>query len=283
MTLPKKISLDVLNHSQGETFDFEKAYRECFVDVDKPVEKPPIAMGIGHDWQGNLNPTFTYGESSVLIAPKKSKKTFFKTALASCYIGGNAQNYFPDIITTRKKDLYVLDFDTEQGNYYAPMAFKRVGKMVGFKYENYLPFSIKKLSKKDRLMFIDMVIERYKGKIGIVFIDGVKDLIVDPNSQSESDRIIEYQEKWTGTGLHLCEVIHKTFEKDKAFGSIGTKTQDKGETSIFLESTRGEKEDEKNQPIKVFQRDARGSAFKTFYFDLDLQTLIPKECEPVKW
>ncbi len=279
----KKLDINILQNKQEDGFDLEKAYKDCFIDTDKPIQKPPIAMGIGYDWHNNLNPTFTYGESSVIVAPKKNKKTFFKTALASCYIGGNSQNYFPEIISTREKDLYVIDFDTEQGMYYAPLASKRVVKMVGHKYDNYLPFTIKKLSKKDRLMFVDRVIEKYKGKIGLVLIDGVKDFITDPNSQTESDNVIEYVEKWTSTGLHLITVLHKTFEKDKAFGSIGTKVQDKVETSIFLQSTRGEKEDDNNQPIKVYQRDARGSAFKTFYFDLDLNTLIPKECNEPNW
>ena len=179
--------------------------------------------------------------------------------------------------------MYVIDFDTEQGMYYAPLASKRVVKMVGRKYDNYLSFTIKKLSKKDRLIFVDKIIEKYKGQIGLVLIDGVKDFIVDPNSQTESDNVIEYVEKWTSTGLHLITVLHKTFEKDKAFGSIGTKIQDKVETSIFLQSTRGDKEDDNNQPIKVYQRDARGSAFNTFYFDLDLDTLIPKECNEPNW
>jgi len=278
----KELIFDEIKNNKRE-FNFDEAFKNCFIDITKRVDKPPIAMGIGHDFSGNLNPTFTYGESSVIIAPKKSKKTFFKTALAACYIGGQSSNYFPNIVSTRNKDLYVLDFDTEQGSYYAPFASKRVIKMVGANYDNYLPFTIKKLSKSNRLKFVDQIIEKYKGKIGMIFIDGVKDFITDPNSQTESDNVIEYMEKWTETGLHLCTVLHKTFDKDKAFGSIGTKVQDKVETSIFLESTRGKDEDDLNQPIKVFQRDARGSAFRSFYFDLDLTTLIPKECEEKEW
>lgn len=277
-----KLDYNLLENNDNE-FNFEQAYKDCFVDVDKPIKKPPIAMGIGYDYHNNLNPTFTYGESSVIIAPKKSKKTFFKTALGACYIGGEAQRYFTNIISRREGDLYVLDFDTEQGDYYAPLAFKRVERMVGNKYENYLPFLIKKLSKKNRIIFVDKVIKKYKGKIGLVMIDGVKDFITDPNSQTESDNVIEYVEKWTSTGLHLISVLHKTFEKDKAFGSIGTKIQDKVETSIFLESTRQPKEDDTNQPIKVYQRDARGSAFSTFYFDLDLDKFIPKKCDEPNW
>ena len=123
----KELDYNKLKNKETE-FDFDAAFDNCFIDVYKPIEKPPIAMGIGYDYHNNLNPTFTYGESSVIVAPKKNKKTFFKAALASCYIGGNSQNYFPNIISTRKKDLYVLDFDTEQGSYYAPLASKRVIK-----------------------------------------------------------------------------------------------------------------------------------------------------------
>ena len=39
----------------------------------------------------------------------------------------------------------------------------------------------------------------------------------------------------------------------------------------------------KNSPVKVVQKDSRGAPFDTFYFDLDLTNLIPKECEEAKW
>lgn len=275
--------LKIEDFNTDGAFNFDEAYKKCFVDVDKPVEKPPIALGIGyHDYKNEsyLNATFTYGEMSAIVAPQKSKKTFFKRAVASSYIGGNSLNYFPSMISCRKGDKYVLDFDTEQGEFYAQRSFMGVSDMVGHKYKNYLPFGIKTLTDKEMLLFIDGVIQRHKKNIGMVFIDGIADLCFNPNDILQSNLVINKLKEWTSFGIHVCCVIHKTFEKDKAFGHLGTYVQKKCETSIFLNVTDYEV---KNSPVKVVQKDSRGAPFDPFFFDLDLNTLTPKECEEMKW
>ena len=108
--------LDIEDFQKEEVFDFDKAYTKCFVDINKPISKPPIALGIGyHEYknESHLNSTFTYGEMSAIVAPQKSKKTFFKRAIVSSYIGGQSTNYFPSMVSCREGDKYVLDFDTE--------------------------------------------------------------------------------------------------------------------------------------------------------------------------
>lgn len=267
-----------------EEFDFDGIYDKCFVDITKPIERPPIALGIGHhDYKNEtyLNATFTYGELSAIVAPQKSKKTFFKRAIAASYIGGKTTNFFPNMTSCRKEnDKYVLDFDTEQGKYYAQRSFIGVGDMVGSNYSKYLPFGIKALTDKEMLMFIDGVIKKYKSEIGMVFIDGIADLCFNPNDIIQSNAVIQKLKEWTEYGIHICCVIHKTFDKDKAFGHLGTYIQKKVETSIFLSITD---KDTLNSPVKVEQIDSRGAPFNTFYFDLDLNTLTPKECEENKW
>ncbi len=269
-----------IEQSTEQEFDYKATYEKCFVDLDKPPKTPEIVLSVGtHDYKGQQypNPTLTVDEMSVIVAPKKSKKSFLKAALTACYIGGKAQNHFPDITTHRKKDLYVLDFDTEQGEYYAFRSFNTVTEMVGTKYINYLPFGLKRINKKERLLFIDNVINdpRYKNKIGLILIDGVVDLITNPNSYEESDAVIMKLMEWN-ENCHIINVIHKTFDKAKANGHAGTIVQNKVETSFFLEVTDKET---KNSPVKVQQTDARGAPFDDFYFDLDLYNVLPKECE----
>ena len=273
-----------LNKSESDDFDYANIYKECFVDLDKPPKTPKITLSIGsHDYKGDIypNPTLTSDEMSVIIAPKKSKKSFLKASLTACYIGGESQNYFPDIKTHRTEELFILDFDTEQGEYYAFRSFNTVTQMVGTRYVNYLPFGLKRISKKDRVLFIDAVINdpRYKGKIGLILIDGIVDLIKNPNDYEESDAIIMKLMEWN-KGCHIINVIHKTFDKDKANGHAGTIVQNKVETSFFLEVTE---KDVKNSPVRVEQKDSRGAPFDPFYFDLDLTTVTPKECKEPKW
>ena len=275
--------LNIENIEQEKVFDFEQAYKNCFVDINQPLKAPPIALGIGqHEYKGDiyLNPTFTYGEISAIIAPQKSKKTFFKRSIAASYIGGNTNKFFPNIISKRQGDRFVIDFDTEQGKFYAQRSFKGVCEMVGSNYKNYLPFGIKSLTDKEMLLFIDGVIQKHKANIGMVFIDGVADLCTNPNDINQSNMVIQKLKEWTEYGIHICCVIHKTFEKDKAFGHLGTYIQKKVETSIFLEVTDFET---KNSPVKVTQKDSRGAPFDSFFFDLDLNTLTPKQCEDNNW
>jgi len=274
----ERLKLEDFNNKEEDIFNFDETYDKCFVDIDEDIPPPPIALGIGyHEYKNNsyLNATFTYGEMSAIIAPQKSKKSFFKRALAASYIGGKTSNYFSNIITKREGDKYVLDFDTEQGKYYAQRSFSGVMEMVGEKYKNYLPFGIKSLDDKQMLLFIDGVIQKYKGKIGMVFIDGIADLCSNENDIIQSKAVIKKLKEWTELGIHVCCVIHKTFDKEKAFGHLGTYIQKKIETSVFLEITDS---DIKNSPVKVTQKDSRGAPFDNFYFDLDLNNLRPKEC-----
>lgn len=274
----EKINLKTTEELQ--TFDVKQAVKDSFVDITKPISQPPIAMGIGYNWKSELNPTFTYGEISAIIAPQKSKKSFFKRALAAAYIGGNTSLNFPDIISKREGDKYVLDFDTEQDKYYSYRAFKGVIDLVGDHYKNYLPYGIKKYSDIEMLQIIDECIQTYRNKIGMVFIDGIADLCFNPNDVVRSNEVINKLKEWTSFGIHICCVIHKTFEKEKAFGHLGTYIQKKCETSIFLSVTD---KTVKNSPVKVTQTDSRGAPFDDFYFDLDLETVQPRVCELPKW
>ena len=153
--------------------------------------------------------------------------------------------------------------------------------MVGTQYKNYLPFSLKRLTDDERVLFIDAVVNdpRYKGKIGWISIDGVADLCLNTNDIEKSKVIAQKIMSWN-EGCHVQCVIHKTFDKDKATGHLGSFVQKKAETTIFLRTTD---KDVKNSPIEVKQYDSRGAPFDTFFFDLDLNTVTPKECEVEPW
>lgn len=263
------------------SFDYRQAFKDCFINVKKEVKRPPIAMGIGyHGYKGTqyLNPTFTYGEMSAIVAPKKSKKTFFKTACIASYIGGKANNYFPSIKSCMEGNKFIIDIDTEQGEFYAATAAKRVSELVGHEYQNYLPFGTKSKSDKYRMDLIDGIMNDpdFKGKIGLLVIDGIADLCTNFNNVERSNEVILKLLEWSGMGVHICGVIHKTFDKDKARGHLGTMFQEKIETSIFLKKTD---KDDKNAPVEVRNEDSRGAPFDTFYFDLDMNNVLPKECE----
>ena len=267
-----------LNAPQEEEFNYLKVFNSCLVDLSEELMLPPTALGIGyHDHKGSsyLNNTFSYGEFSAIVAASKSKKTFFKSALIAGYIGGNAQKYFPNFKSCREGEPYIIDIDTEQGNYYAQRAFRRVADMVGETYNNYLPFGVEALEPNEIIKFIDGLLEdkRFKGKIKWLSIDGVADLIDNTNDIEKSVMVAQKLKKWRKENqMHINTVIHKISTSDKATGHLGSYIEKKSETVIVLKDTDTENKI-KNSEIEVTQRYSRGAPFDTFYFKLNDETL----------
>jgi len=276
----KKIEIN--NGIVNPDFDYNKIYNKCFVDLQKDVLLPPTALSIGsHEYKGNnyYNNTFSYGEFSAIVAGSKNKKTFFKSALIASYIGGSASNYFSDFKTMRDDDYYIIDIDTEQGDYYSQRAFRRVSEMVGESYNNYLPFGVEDLETEEIILFIDGLFldSRYKGKIKWISIDGVADLVKNTNDILESVSVATKLKKWRKqNNCHINTIIHKTSTSNKATGHLGSYIQKKSETVILLEDTEDYKV--RNSPIEVTQIYSRGAPFDNFYFKLDSNTL-PIQCE----
>ncbi len=271
-----------INNEEENEFNYQKVYNKCFVDLDLDMMLPPTALSIGiHDYKGDNynNNTFTYGEFSAIVAGSKNKKTFFKSALIASFIGGNANNYFPNFTTNRKEDCYIIDIDTEQGAYYAQRAFRRVADMVGDAYVNYLPFGVEELEPEEIIKFIDCLFNdpRYKGKIKWLSIDGIADLLVNTNDIVESKKVATKLKKWRKENdCHINCVIHKISTSDKGTGHLGSYIEKKSETVILLKDTEDYKVH--NSPIEVNQVYSRGAPFETFYFKLNNDTL-PYECE----
>lgn len=280
MSLIPKITL---HENPEKDFDYEKIFQSCFVDLSEELMRPPIALSIGeHTYKSNWfpNPTFTYGEFSAIVAASKSKKTFFKSALIAAFIGGQTTNYFPNFKSFRNKDYFIVDIDTEQGQYYAQRAFRRVAEMTGNNYENYLPFGLEGIDGQEIIQFIEALLEdpRYKGKIKWMSIDGIADLMANTNDIAESKAVAKKLEQWKKKYLiHINTVIHRTKQSQNATGHLGSYIEKKSETVILLEDTDTDPK-VRNSPIEVLQTYSRGAPFDHFYFKLNDETL-PYECD----
>ena len=276
--------IDISKIQQEPTFDFKKAFDKYFINLDEETKPPPTALGIGwHEYKGNsyLNNTFSYGEFSCIVAKSKSKKTFFKSGLTASYIGGASTNHFPSLESKRDQDFYVVDIDTEQGEFYAKRAMRRVVEMVGSNYDNYLPFGVKGEDPEDIIRFIDGLLNepKYKGKVKWLTIDGIADLLDNTNDIEKSNKVARQLLKWNKDHtMHICCVIHKVSGSNKATGHLGSFIQKKAETVILLEDT-DDNPDNRNSPIKVTQVYSRGAPFNSFYFKLEESTTLPIECD----
>jgi hypothetical protein len=261
--------INITNTSNEGDFDYKSAFDECIVDLDAEMVKPPIAISVGHylyDNESHYLPAYTYGEFSATVAPSKTKKSFFKSALIASYIGGNSNEFFPQFKTHRKEDHFIVDIDTEQGKYYAQNVFRRVAKMTGGLYQNYLPFSMRSKTPLERVLFIEGLLKdpKYLGKIKFISIDGIADLVENTNDIVMSNNIASKVLKWTDQGIHLHTVIHKLTNVDKPTGHLGSYILKKAETVVFLS-----KNEQDDSLIDVEHKYARGRKFENFSFAID--------------
>lgn len=227
--------------------NFKVMLEKTFVDVTANLKRPPLALSIGDTMMGQERYYVefgTFGNFSALVGASKSKKTFFKSLLVASFIGGNANNYAPNIMSHRNKDMYVLDFDTEQGEWHSQRAFKRVSQITGDYYEMYKPFYLREYSFKERLEFIEYCIleSEFRNNLGFVVIDGFADLVADVNNLESANHLVQKLLKWTEISkCHLTGVIHSNYGSDKATGSLGSAILKKAETICILNVDQSDK------------------------------------------
>jgi hypothetical protein len=254
--------ITIAEEQSNGTIDFIQIHKDFFVDIDEVYQPQPVAISIGYNLYKGTNypiPYGSYGDFSCIVGASKAKKSFFKSALISSYIGGNSSYYFGDIKGHNSENKYIIDIDTEQSKYHAQRTFRRVAEMVGSNTKFYKPFALRELSANERLDFIDWIFNEseYKGKIGLVSIDGVADLVNDVNDLVKSNEVAQKLLTWSGNEqCHIITVLHRNFQTKKPTGHLGSAVLKKAETVVFVEKeddyTIVNAEYTRNQPFDSF-------------------------------
>lgn len=257
-----------------ELIDYLKIVSDCYIDLSEEMPKPEILLSIGeHRYKDKFYPTpvMTSGEFSAIVAVSKAKKSFLKSAFIGCYIGGDANLLFGNIKSFRDKDYTILDFDTEQGKYYAQRTFRRVLDISGYQYENYHCYATRQLTSRQRLEFIDYCLKNqntlYKEPVKLVSIDGIADLVENTNDIVMSKEASDYIMRWTyDYNLHVTTIIHKSGTTGKPLGHLGTYILKKAESVINLDINE-------DKTISVSNPYSRGYSFDPFIFDVNNDSL----------
>lgn len=256
--------------------NYAEMAKECFLDLTKTVERPPIALSVGeHTYAGSYYPTpfGTYGNFSCLVGASKSMKTFLKSALVACYIGGKSTNYFEKIKGHDNDKKFVIDIDTEQGEFHAHKAASRVCSMVGTLPDFYKPFMLRDKSPQERFGFLEWLFmeSEYKDNLGLVCVDGAADLLMDVNSLEQANTVMNAYLKWTQfSKAHLLTVIHRNYDSKKATGHLGSAITKKAETVAQVAY------DKTSKITQVSADYTRNMAFDDFTFSLD-DNFLPKQ------
>tara|TARA_R110000772_G_C13294302_1_gene438298 strand:- start:445 stop:1392 length:948 start_codon:yes stop_codon:yes gene_type:complete len=265
-------NIDNLEETINNAVDMKDVFKDCLVDLKK--ELPPIdtIVYVGTDYKGRKVSAITRFECSCIYAPSKAKKSFAKSLLEAAYIGGETSRYTKHFVGTNRKERYIISLDTEQGEFYAQRSFRRVATMVGADYPKYIPLQLRKKSVKDRLALIRWIVYEspYAGKIDLITIDGLADLVTNTNDIELATELAEEMMKWTAEGLHVCFILHKNGGSQKARGHIGTVSTIKAETLISIDHITDDSGNitEKNT-VRISCSHSRGIYFEDFYLTVN--------------
>jgi hypothetical protein len=263
-----------LIESNSISLDFEQLKKDLYIDTDFQYEHPPICIEIVQ--QGHFYRFGTFGNFSVVGGKGKARKGYFVSAITGAAINNQKVLCFK----TRFENKDIVYFDTEQSDYDLSNAVKRSVRLnqLSKHPDNLKVFALRQLSTEDRVYFIEQYFEKHKN-IGLVIIDGVRDLIIDINNPNQATELTTKIMQWTKIyNFHLVAVLHENPGSDKLRGHIGTELTNKAETVVSIEIPKENKE-----ISVVMSKFARGTKpFEQFAFQVnenDLPELTIYEAE----
>lgn len=218
----------------------------------------------------------TLGNFSASIGKAKSKKTFNVAALtAAALTNGTVLHYRASFPEEKRGILYI---DTEQGRLHCQQVLRRIPRLAGVPEEqdpdNLVMLTLRKFPPDMRLAIVDHAIGTIP-HLGLVIIDGIRDLLYDINSPKEATDIISRFMQWTDDRqIHIHTILHQNKNDENARGHIGTELNNKAETIMQVEVDKEERSISVVEAIHIRDRE-----FKPFAFRINSETL-PELVEP---
>jgi len=246
--------------------DYKTLLSNCRISVNDIISAPPICIEIIVD---GVPHTFgTLGNFSLLIGKAKAGKTFaLSLILAASLINGTP---FQKVLRTNFPDnkKTILYFDTEQSGYHVHNALKRICSLSDVRLpDNLIVYSLRGHTPAERLAMIEFAIYDDEN-IGMVVIDGIRDLITAINDEEQASMITSKLLKWTGAlNIHIITVLHQNKSDQNARGHLGTELTNKSETVVSVSKAE-------NKNVSVISAEfCRDKDFEPIAFSIDIHGL----------
>jgi len=238
------------NFAPKNEFDFDK----YLINLSEKIEVPAPLISL------NGKPLFSRGDISCVGGKAKSCKTFLNCLLAAYFL-------------EHTENGNIIIFDTEQSKFYSQKIPKRIHKILGWdeneNCDNLKVFRLREMDTAEREKFVKEAIIHYKPDL--VFVDGIRDLILDFNAPEQSSRIVNLIMKLSSVyNCHICTVLHENKEGGNLRGHLGSEIVNKCETVIGVER--------KGDVLEVKQKYCRNIPFDDFYFRINDEGL-PEFCD----
>lgn len=233
-------------------------WQKSVLSVEAEYEQQPEVLFVGDVCIGTL------GNFSASIGKAKSKKTFNLSAIVAAALSDSPVMHYVARLPEDKCN--VLYIDTEQSTFHCQRVMRRIFRLAGLPEDKdceRLQFlTLRKNTPDERVAIIEAAI-RNTPNIGMVIIDGVRDLIYDINSPSESTAVISKLMQWTDEyQFHLHTILHQNKGDDNARGHIGTELNNKAETVMQVEKDKNDGNISVVEAIHIRSREFEPFAFR---------------------
>jgi len=240
----------------------QEKFNSAIITAHENIDVPPICIEIK---EGEFSSEIgTLGNISLFIGKAKQGKTFaISMVMAAAETGEWLMDKIKVNLPIDKKT--VLYIDTEQSRYHEQRVLKRILKLAGRDDAvNLIALNLRKYSPNERLEIVEHAIYELEN-LGLVILDGVRDLISSINDEEQSSMITSKLLKWSEeTNCHICAVLHTNKGDNNARGHLGTELTNKSESVISVQ-----KDTENKDNIIVKPEYCRNREFEEFTFYID--------------
>lgn len=256
----QSLEVSMLNKDNFSDKELESYLSKGEIKATDKITIPPKILFVGDCTIA------TFGNFSASTGKAKSKKTFNISAMvAAAVTNTTVLNYRADLPEGKRKILY---FDTEQSKFHCHNVLERIYKLSGLSLQKddcrLLFWGLREYTPKLRIALIDYALRKHD-EVGLVIIDGLRDLMYDINNGKEATDVMTVLMAWTSVyELHIHTVLHLNKNDNNPRGHIGTEQENKAETVLVIS-----KNTQNNSISEVRPMHMRDKEFSTFAFHID--------------
>ena len=256
----QSLEVSMLNKDSFSDEELESYLSKGEIKATDKITIPPKILFVGDCTIA------TFGNFSASTGKAKSKKTFNISAMVAAAVTNSTVLNYRACLPEGKRN--ILYFDTEQSKFHCHSVLERIYKLSGLSLKEDDPrlmfWGLREYTPKLRIAVIDYALRKYD-EVGLVIIDGLRDLMYDINNDKEATDVMTVLMAWTSVyELHIHTVLHLNKNDNNPRGHIGTELENKAETVLIIS-----KNTMNNSVSEVKPMHMRDKEFTTFAFHID--------------
>ena len=256
----QSLEVSMLNKDSFSDEELESYLSKGEIKATDKITIPPKILFVGDCTIA------TFGNFSASTGKAKSKKTFNISAMVAAAVTNSTVLNYRACLPEGKRN--ILYFDTEQSKFHCHSVLERIYKLSGLSLNEDDPrlmfWGLREYTPKLRIAVIDYALRKYD-EVGLVIIDGLRDLMYDINNGKEATDVMTVLMAWTSVyELHIHTVLHLNKNDNNPRGHIGTELENKAETVLIIS-----KNTMNNSVSEVKPMHMRDKEFTTFAFHID--------------